>query len=256
MKRNFGWTLAVGTLVVAACGSDGSGGGSGDGDKTPKADSGSPATPTNRDAGTDTSASPVSSGGGSCGKGELKVGTGELDYCDPSDSDDSCPSTEKLVGYTSVNGDLNIYPGKSKDLSAASCLQSAGTLSISGGTEISSLKGLDSLKSAKALEVLGLDNLTSLSGIDKLGSVNELTINGNPLLTDLKGLPSGFKVGSLYVNGNPELTSLDGLDNITVTEVIAFENNIKLSSCKAAAFAKKFPSAEFSNFGNLTEECN
>jgi hypothetical protein len=237
MKRNLGLALAVGTFVVAACGTDG-------GD-----------TPfSNGAAGTDTNAGPIS--GGPCGKGELDVGTGELHYCAPIDADDSCPSTDQLVGFTSVNGDLSIYPGTSADLSAASCLHSAGTLSVSGGSSLTSLEGLDSLANVKALEVVGMDVLTSLSGIETLSSVNAMTINNNLLLSDLQGLPSGFAVGSLYVVGNPELVSLDGLANITVTELIAFENNVKLSSCKVAAFAEKFPDAELSNFGNLTEDCD
>ena len=240
MKRDFGWVFAVGTLVLAACGSAGSGDGDGDGD--------------NFGSSRDFSAAV---GGGSCGKGELDVGTGELAFCAPEEADRSCPSTDQLVGYTSVNGDLSIYPGMNQDLSAASCLlRGAATLSISGGSELTSLKGLEGLESVRALEVVGMDKLTSLSGLDKLRGVNSLTISVNYLLSDIGGLPNGFTIGSLYVNGNPELTSLDGLDGITVTDLIAFENNVKLSSCKAAAFAKRFPSAQFSNFGNLTEVCN
>lgn len=255
MRLRFLMAHAVGALVVAACGGDGGSGGGDDGEKTPSTGGGSPSG--NQDAGTNTTNNPVSGGGGSCGKGELKVGTGDLAYCNPRDADESCPSVEKLAGFSSVNGDLSIYlDDEGKDLSSASCLQTVnGTLSISEGSELTSLKGLDNLKTLKALEVLGLDKLTSLSGIDKLGSVNSLTINGNKALTDLKGLPSGFKVGSLYVTGNLGLVSVDGLDNITVTEVIAFENNPKLSSCKVAAFAKKFPDAMLSNSGNLTETC-
>jgi hypothetical protein len=132
----------------------------------------------------------------------------------------------------------------------------ATTLAISGGTEITSLAGLENLKSARALEVVGLDKLRTLSGIDQLTHLNSLTVNGNLLLTDLQGLPDGFTVGSLYVAGNPELISLDGLAHITVTEVVAIENNSKLSSCKVAEFAKKFSGVELSNFGNLTTVCN
>jgi hypothetical protein len=241
MKLTLEASLVVGALVMVAC----------VGDNAPNDDA-----PSAKQA-TDSSASPVGSEQRACGKGGLKVGTGELAFCDPNDADKSCPSTEELVGYTSVNGDISIYPGSSKDLSDASCLQTvATTLSISGGTELTSLMGLDSLEFVKGLEVLGLDKLISLSGIDKLSSVNTLTVNANEVLTDITGLPSGFTVGSLYVAGNSELVSLDGLANINVTDVIAIEKNPKLSSCKAAAFAKKFPGAKFSNFGNLSEVCN
>jgi hypothetical protein len=250
MRLKHAWAHALGALVVAACGSDGGD----DGDKSPGVNTGSPSG--GGGGGNDNTVNPVG-GGGACGKGALDVGTGELDYCDPSDSDESCPSTEKLVGYSAVDGDLNIYPGSGKDLSHASCLQTvAGTLSISEGSDLTSLEGLESLKSVRALEVLGLDKLTSLSGIDKLTRVNSLTINGNKALTDIEGLPSGFEVGSLYVAGNLALASLDGLDGITVTDVIAIEKNPKLSSCKVAAFAKKFPAAKLSNTGNLTETCD
>jgi hypothetical protein len=234
MNLTLAATLIVGTLAVVACA----------GDNAAKPETGS-------------SAGSVDSEHGACGKGGLKVGTGELAFCAPSDADKSCPSTEELAGYTSVNGDISIYPGSSKDLSDASCLRTvATTLSISGGTELTSLEGLNNLEFVKGLEVLGLDKLTSLSGIDKLSSVDVLTINANEVLTDITGLPSGFMVGSLYVAGNSELISLDGLANIKVTDVIAIEKNPKLSSCKAAAFAKKFPDAKFSNFGNLSEVCN
>jgi hypothetical protein len=219
MNLTLAATLIVGTLVAVACA----------GDSAAKQEAGS-------------NASSVDSAHGACGKGGLKVGTGELAFCAPSDADESCPSTEQLAGYTSVNGDISIYPGSSKDLSDASCLQTvATTLSISGGTELTSLEGLNNLEFVKGLEVLGLD---------------KLTVNANEILTDITGLPSGFTVGSLYVAGNSELISLDGLANIKVTDVIAIEKNPKLSSCKAAAFAKKFPGAKFSNFGNLSEVCN
>jgi hypothetical protein len=265
MNRNFRLALAAGALIVAACGDD-----SGTEEDDDSRDGNSGGSTTNGDAGTKTDAKTDAdsgnggnttaenpSSGGKCSKGEYKSDESELTLCNKVENDKSCPAMSVLAGFTEFNGDLNLNPHDDSDLDAASCLETTGLLTVNGGVEVTSLKAFSNIKSLTGLAILDNDKLTTLAGFDKLGMVLELTVNANDGLTDIKGLPKGLKVGSLYVVGNDELASLDGLvaSGIQIESTLAFENNAKLSSCKVADFAKRYPDAELSNFGNLTEQC-
>jgi hypothetical protein len=258
MNRNFRLALAAGALIVAACGDDG---GTSDGDDGETRSDASSATRSDAstgggqgDAGTTAEQTPSS---GKCDKGEYKSDESELSFCGTTELEEGCPDIAELSGYTKVNGDLNLFPADNDDLAGASCLESVGSLVISLSEEVTSLKSLSKVKSALSIEVLDNDKLTTLAGFDGLTTISSLTINGNDGLTDLTGLPKGLKIGSLYVASNFELSSLDGLvaSEVEISDTLAFENNPKLSSCAAAEFAKKFPDAELSNFGNKVEQC-
>jgi hypothetical protein len=268
MNRNVRLALAAGALIVAACGDDsgtegggdsrdGDSGGSTSGDAGTKADAKNDPS-TGRDGGNSTAENP-STGSGKCNKGEYEPGKGEVSLCGPATDDDgSCTLISELTGYTKFGGDLNLFPEKDGDLVGASCLESVGSLSIGQSKDVTSLTGLSNLKATNSLEIVGMDKLESLAGFEGLDTLVALTISGNDALSDLAGLPKGLKIGSLYVTGNFGLTSLDGLtaSEVQITDSLAFENNPKLSSCKAAEFAKKFPAAELSNFGNLVAQCD
>lgn len=254
MRLNYELTLAAGVLVAAACG--------GGDDKTPGAqDTNASSASGNQDAGSVSSSSPSGSpsgsSGGSCGKGAYSFSASTLQLCGAGADDGKCDPISKAKGYTKYNGDVEIFPGTDDDLSDLSCLSEIGMLTISDGMELTSLKGLGGVSSANGVAVVGMKKLTSLAGLDKLAnkSIVELTINGNAALTDIVGLPTGLSVESVYIQGNQELTSLAGLKGLKVTTSIAIENNPKLSSCVAAAFAAGYPSVQFSNFGNKTETC-
>jgi hypothetical protein len=267
MNRNFRLALAAGALIVAACGDDsgnerddarnGDSRGSTSGDAGTRADTKTDSS-TGRNGGNSTTENP-SAGSGECNKGEYESGKGEVSLCGPAKDDDgSCTLISELTGYREFGGDLNLFPDKDGDLAGASCLESVGSLSIGQSKEVTSLKGLSNLKATNSLEIVGMDKLESLAGFDALDTLVTLTISGNDALSDLAGLPKGLKIGSLYVTGNFGLTSLDGLtaSEVQITNSLAFENNPMLSSCKAAKFAKKFPAAELSNFGNMVEQCD
>lgn len=266
MNRNFRLALAAGALIVAACGDDsgteGNDTGNEPGGSTSSNDAGTPksdaSSGTNRDGGDTTTESPSTGTGGKCGKGEYKYDDPELSLCPASDADDSCPAISKFAGYTSFDGDLNLYASNNDELTAASCLQTvSGRLTISDGVNVTSLESLSSVKSLSGLSILGMDKLTTLAGFDNLKVLIQLTINANDGITDITGLPQGLKVQSLYVQGNKALSSLDGLlaSKIEIEKTLAFENNPKLSSCVVAEFAKNYPNAELSAFSNLTEVC-
>lgn len=254
---------------MAACGDDGGTEGeddSRDGDSGSSTTSGDAGTRTNAktdasgisngDGGNTTAESPSS--GGKCGNGEYKSNESELSLCGASESDDSCPPISVLNGYTKFVGDLNLYPVNDSDLAGASCLESAGSLVVAQSAELSTLKSLSNVKSVTGLEIVGNEKLNSLAGLDSLHQALTLTISVNDVMEELSGLPTGLKIGSLYVTSNPELTSIDGLiaSKIEIADSLAFENNPKLSSCAVAEFAKKFPNAELSNFGNMVDQCD
>ena len=254
MRLNYELALAAGALVVAACGGGG-------GDAAPSGQNTNPSSPpSNQDAGAVASTSPSAGGGGSsgsCGKGAYSFSASTLELCGAGADDGKCDPISKANGYTKYNGDVEIYPGTDEELSDLSCLSEVGMLTISDGMALTSLKGLGGVSSANGVAVIGMKKLTSLAGLDKLAnkSLVELTINANFALTDIVGLPAGLSVESVYIQGNQELTSLDGLKGLKVTTSIAIENNPKLSSCVAAAFAANYPDVEFSNFDNKTETC-
>jgi hypothetical protein len=263
MRLNLAVALGAGALIVAACGDDS---GSSDDTKTDEKDS-STSSATAADAGSKNDASAKGDAGsstsentntgGSCGKGAYKFAESMLQLCGAGAEDGNCDPIAKAAGYTSFNGDVEIFPGTDSDLAALKCFSQAGMVELSGGTELKNLEGLSGLSKINGLSVTGLDKLTSLSGLDGLKgkSIVELTISGNAALTDITGLPDGLSVDSVYISGNVALVSLAGLKGLKITNSLAIENNPKLSSCAAAAFAKDYPGVEFSNFGNKTETC-
>jgi hypothetical protein len=225
-----------GALTLAACGGD-------DGERTEQSED-------NSDGGN----SEPSPGKGECSKGEYKGDHDTLTLCGKGMT---CTGAnefpiEKLRGYTSVQFDLEVQPGEDSDLSALSCLESVGGLTIAFGKELQDLTGLGKLKTALGLEIIENPKLTSLRGLGQLTTINQLTINFNDSLADIDGLPEGLQTLRFYLGTNANLTSLAGLSTLQVKDRIAIENNKMLPDCESEAFAARFPSADTVIKGNLT----
>ncbi len=131
-----------------------------------------------------------------------------------------------------VTGDLRIQHSTLSSLEQLAQLRSvAGTLEISGNSELDDLQGLEQLTSVGALEIRDNAELDSLTGLDQLRSVSSIDISDNAELENLEGLGGVERVHSLTIERNGLYDTL-GLDRLTEVGELTIKNNRKLISLR------------------------
>lgn len=235
--RQIPWYFGVlGLLGATACGDDGSN------KMANLGDAGSMGQDEQDDAGE--GKKPVKNDG-PCGKGEYPS-KGTVNLCGTAKS--GCEPLSAAKDYTDFYGDVYVTGGT--DVTALSCLESAGTLSLFEMPELESFEPFKRMANVQLLLVKGSPKFSSLAGL-KPNAVETLSIN-NCGIEEMKGLSEDIELDSITIENNAELTTLKGLERLKVNDLVVIRDNPKLPECEAKAFAARFSGVDSIISGNDT----
>jgi hypothetical protein len=147
-------------------------------------------------------------------------------------------------------------------LALENCAEIRGSLSVRGITResLDGLQGLEKIGSqgnAGSLTIEGNDQLTTLRGLNTLKEVfGAVHIESNPALETLEGLEGlRYVQGWLMIEGNATLSSLDALQDLwEIGAKIEIEDNPQLPQCEVDAFLVDRPHAVSTRNGQ--DECS
>jgi hypothetical protein len=179
---------------------------------------------------------------------------------------------DALVGYTSIEGTLDIGCQDCTDLEPLACLESVGNLNVGACTHdiaenlicletmVADLSGLDNLTTVDfSLSILCNDEIDELSALSSVTSAKSVWIYHLPALTDLDGL-SGIETleGRLWLGDNASLVALDGLGSLTeVEDIVRIGNNPLLPECEVCDLLDKLAAEPDVTqvYDNLSDTC-
>jgi Receptor L domain len=144
----------------------------------------------------------------------------------------SASDAELYSACDRVTGDLRVSAPDLTDLSALGQLRSvAGTLEISGNSQLDDLSGLEQLEQVGALSIHDNAELDDLSGLQNLRAASSVVISNNGELGTLRGLEGLTRVERLVIDHNG-LYQTRGLSNLTEVGDLVVEGNVKLNSLR------------------------
>lgn len=134
------------------------------------------------------------------------------------------------LGYTTIDGSIEIMNGNITDLTPFSDLTSLDSLTIQGNSLLTSLDGLQNITSANTVFLALNENLNTLSGLSGLTTLTGFISYGNNTLTSLAGLENLTSTSIILVQNNAGLTSLNGLNNVETCGSINIHENAALET--------------------------
>lgn len=171
------------------------------------------------------------------------------------------------LGYTTIDGSIEIMNGNITDLTPFSDLTTLDSLTIQGNSMLISLDGLQNLTSVNTVflalnenlntlsslsgltEVTGFisygnNSLSSLTGLENLTSANIILVQNNAGLLSLEGLNNVETCGSLNIHENAALETLEGLGNLTDVNYFNIKTNVNLKDfCPVTYFVTNYSSS-------------